>query len=122
MTMATPITASVLQQERTTLSYAKSPCNYLAVVRAFEKSRASRTTVARRVEIMPSVLIEARKSGEYPQGKNAFGDIDFRSKLRTKNCEEPTPEQLERLLRKLPNQSRHHRLAITLMLVADAWI
>ena len=82
--MATPITASVLQQERTTLSYAKSPCNYLAVVRAFEKSRASRTTVARRVGIMPSVLIEARKSGEYPQGKNAFGDIDLGLSLELK--------------------------------------
>jgi hypothetical protein len=42
--------------------------------------------------------------------------------VKSMSCEEPTAEQLETLLRELPNQSRHHRLTITLILVPDAWI
>ena len=46
----------------------------------------------------------------------------LRPTIRSKSCEELTHEQIETLLRELPNQSRHHRLTITLILVADAWI
>ena len=100
----------------------ESPKNCLAIVRGFEKSGASRTTVTQRVGILQSALTGAKKSGEYPQLKNAFSDIDFRSHAGVKSYEEPTPEQLEILLKELPNQPRHHRLAITLMLVTGARI
>ena len=100
----------------------QSPKNCLAIVRAFEKGGASRTTVTQRVGILQSALTGAKKSGEYPELKNAFGDIDFRSSAGAKSYEEPTPEELAILMKELPNQPRHHRLAITLMLVAGARI
>jgi len=100
----------------------QSPKNCLAIVRAFEKAGASRTTVTQRVGILQSALTGAKKSGEYPELRNAFSDIDFRSSAGAKSYEEPTPEELEILLKDLPSQPRHHRLAITLMLVTGARI
>ena len=63
----------------------------VAVVRTFKKGRESRITVARLVEIMQLVLTKTRKSW-------------LRPIIRSKSCEQLTPEQIETLLRELTNQ------------------
>ena len=94
-----------------------SPKNCLAMVRAMEAKGVSRTTLTQRIGVMASALTGAKKSGEFPELRNAFGDIDFRSTAGKKKYEEPTPEQLEQLLKALPDLPRHHRLAFEVLLV-----
>lgn len=93
-----------------------TPTNCLALVRSLERSGLGRATITSRLSTMVSALNGARKAGIYPDLRNAFGDIDFRSTAGQVHHPTPTADQLTLVLQKIQDLPRHHRLAFELLL------